>query len=562
MFVRKVKRGTTRNVSVQIVESYRVPGKGPRQRIVRHMGSAPEGPQLDALIRLAHRARLQIEEERQPHRFPAEYAAGLIYASRNEQQGDSPLRIPDARKLKEIKRLAVGIHEVFGALYARMGFDKVFGSRKKMAARLFREAVLMRLALSSGSRPALREAPAEHHGAAVNPDKHNRMMEALDEGRIAGLQSKVANEVRGLLDEQVDILFCNVTTLVFTSDMQDALPRQGFRRDGKPQSVRVVLALFQTEEGLPIGFELFPGNSVDVRTLKPALKALHERIQAGRAVLVADTGILSESNLDLLTLEGWDWVVAARLRNLPHSLEAKLFAPQDWSEVSEDASVTELQLKGRRLVLRHSANHAARDAWEREKTVAKLQRRLAQGIKGSGRRSRFLKVSRRAVELDQAAIDRDASFDGIRGVWTSLDRDKHAAHDICGYYGALRRIDEDFRVRKATSAAQTIHEWTPGRARAEIAIRFVAFALLRLLRYQYNCMHAGQEPLSEARILKELAHVQTSLVVDTSTLKRYLIASPATNVRRALYSAVGLELPSMTRELVAPQQPLQHESKR
>ena len=67
-------------------------------------------------------------------------------------------------------------------------------------------------------------------------------------------------------------------------------------------------------------------------------------------------------------------------------------------------------------------------------------------------------------------------------------------------------------------------------------------------------MHAGQEPLSEARILKELTDVQTSLIVDTSTLKRYLIISPATSAQRALYSVVGLTYPSRTRELVAPNQ--------
>ena len=103
-------------------------------------------------------------------------------------------------------------------------------------------------------------------------------------------------------------------------------------------------------------------------------------------------------------------------------------------------------------------------------------------------------------------------------------------------------------------ATRPIYHWTPRRVRAHIAICFVAFALLRLLRYQHNCMHAGQAPLSEARILKELTNVQTSLIVDKSTLKRYLIASPATSAQRALYHVVGLKYPSRTRELVAPDQ--------
>ena len=76
MFVRTVRRKTTQNVSVQIVESTRVPGKGPRQRIVKHMGSAPEGPLLEALVRLAHRAKLRLLEERQPSLFPIDIIEG------------------------------------------------------------------------------------------------------------------------------------------------------------------------------------------------------------------------------------------------------------------------------------------------------------------------------------------------------------------------------------------------------------------------------------------------------------------------------------------------------
>ena len=67
-------------------------------------------------------------------------------------------------------------------------------------------------------------------------------------------------------------------------------------------------------------------------------------------------------------------------------------------------------------------------------------------------------------------------------------------------------------------------------------------------------MHAGQEPPIEARILKELTDVQTSLIVGFSALTRYLIASPASGAQRTLDNVVGLIHPSGTRELVAPHQ--------
>ena len=107
MFVRTVRRKTTQNVSVQIVESTRVPGKGPRQRIVKHMGSAPEGPLLEALVRLAHRAKLRLLEERQPSLFPIEYLAERVQGARHGSQSDQPHPIPDARKLAETKRLTM-----------------------------------------------------------------------------------------------------------------------------------------------------------------------------------------------------------------------------------------------------------------------------------------------------------------------------------------------------------------------------------------------------------------------------------------------------------------------
>lgn len=554
MFVRTIRRKTTQNITVQIVASVREPGKGPRQKIIKHMGSAPEGPLLDALLQLARLTKHRLLEEQQPSLFPMAYFATRVQQARHGTQQDRPLPIPDARKLEEEKRLTMGIHEVFGRLYDQLGFQQVFGACRKMAARLFRQAVLMRLAAPGHSKRACCDKLSKDHGVEVSPDKFYRTMDALDDQRIARLQSIVSYEVRGLLQEKVDVLFFDVTTLFFASTKEDDLRKKGFSKDGKPQKVQVVLALLQTVEGLPIGYELFPGNTADVHKLRPALQGLRKRFEVDKVVLVADAGMLSQDNLDLLTSEGWHFVVAARLRSLARRVDATLFGSHDWVVTGEDTRVADVALQGLRLVLRYSQNRAAKDVHERERIVEKLKRRLTQGIKGNGKQGRNLKVDRGAVALNQAAIDRDARFDGLHGLWTNLDRDRHPAQHIYQYYGELWRIEEGFRVLKHTMATRPIFHWNPSRVKAHIAICFVAFSLLRLLRYKYNCGHAGKAPLSEARILSELRRVQTSLITDRSTLKQYLIASPATTAQRALFSTVGLKYPSTTRELKAPEQ--------
>ena len=72
MFVRTLRRKTTQNVAVKIVENYRNKNGQVRQRIIRHMGSVPDGEPLAALLRLAHLEIERLQEQTQPSLFPAE----------------------------------------------------------------------------------------------------------------------------------------------------------------------------------------------------------------------------------------------------------------------------------------------------------------------------------------------------------------------------------------------------------------------------------------------------------------------------------------------------------
>ncbi|MXZ04394.1 MAG: hypothetical protein F4Y90_02540, partial [Rhodothermaceae bacterium] len=78
MFVRKLKRKTTQNIAVQIVRNDRTKDGKVRQKIVRHMGTAPEGPALEALLHIAEQERLRIEERVQPTLFPSEHSAHAV----------------------------------------------------------------------------------------------------------------------------------------------------------------------------------------------------------------------------------------------------------------------------------------------------------------------------------------------------------------------------------------------------------------------------------------------------------------------------------------------------
>ncbi len=115
MFIRELKRKTTKNIAVQIVESYRNQAGKPRIRMIRHMGSVhPDA--VDGLVKIAYLELARIQEARHPTLFPAESYVDEVVAARKKKREDKALAIKDARKLHEIRRICLGFHEVIGMI--------------------------------------------------------------------------------------------------------------------------------------------------------------------------------------------------------------------------------------------------------------------------------------------------------------------------------------------------------------------------------------------------------------------------------------------------------------
>ena len=551
-FVRTVKRPHTPNIGVQIVESRRDDKGRPRQRIIRNMGSAAPGEALEALVHVAKIELDKLKNQEQLALFPAEQMAEMIMEARSgRQKYDKPFPIADARLLKEEKRLVMGFHEVFGTFYRQMGFNRLWGARHRMSARLFRQAVLMRLADHEGSKLSHCRKLSKDHGVEQSVDKIYRMMDRLDDERIGRLREIVSGEVRSLVDGKIEVVFFDVTTISFASEQEDELRRKGWSKDGKPHRVQVVLALFQTAQGLPVGYRLFPGNTADVSTLEPAIGQLREELDIGRVVIVADGAMGSAKNLETLADMGHDWVVAARIRGLKKKHLERLWKYADTTRTKEDKQFGELEVEGRRLVVSWCPKRARKDAADRERAVDKARERISQTLKGNGRRARFIKVDRDGVSVNEEAILRDEKFDGLHGVWTSLGKE-HTPRGVYEHYGELWRIEESFRVMKHSMSVRPVFHWTERRVRAHVAICYAAFSLLRIYRWRFNMSHPEQPPLSEERILSELRDVQASLLLDQNNGMQYLLSSTSNQVQRFLYGAVGAKLCRETVPLFAP----------
>ena len=155
MFIRRKKLGE--RTLVQIVESYRDEGK-PRQRVLKHVGTAYGEEQTVSLERHAHAQILMRDvvkkKARQPTLFHAADQSDLIEQKRRAA-GNPPDRSGvDAMDLVHHRQVSIGVREAFGAVLADFGWDRLFGSRHRGANRNVQELTLSRIAQPLSKRAA------------------------------------------------------------------------------------------------------------------------------------------------------------------------------------------------------------------------------------------------------------------------------------------------------------------------------------------------------------------------------------------------------------------------
>ena len=92
---------------------------------------------------------------------------------------------------------------------------------------------------------------------------------------------------------------------------------------------QVVIGLLCTGDGIPIAHHVFAGNTADVTTLPGVLDDLPARFGVGRICVVADRGLISADNVDIVAGQGFDHVLATRLHRDPTCAEALTAAATD-----------------------------------------------------------------------------------------------------------------------------------------------------------------------------------------------------------------------------------------
>ena len=291
---------------------------------------------------------------------------------------------------------------------------------------------------------------------------------------------------KNLFNLSLDVVFYDVTTFYFESVKKDSLKDFGFSKDNKLNEVQVVMGLLIDKNGMPVGYELFPGNTYEGKTLEKSLLKLKERFKIDRIIVVADKGMNSKINLEKIKDMGFRYIVSSRLKSMNKELLKKVLFKEDFIN-DKNYDYKKMELKDKNLIVTYSEERAKNDAKKRDKLIKKAMEYTLKPslIKASNKRGgkRFIEnTGECSYSLDEDAISKDKMFDGYYAVETN-DLEL-SPKEIISNYGMLWKIEESFRIMKSTMEVRPVFHWTEERIKGHFMVCFLSFLLERNLEFK------------------------------------------------------------------------------
>jgi Transposase DDE domain len=157
------------------------------------------------------------------------------------------------------------------------------------------------------------------------------------------------------------------------------LGKRGYSRDGKSGLPQIIYGLLCDHDGRPVAVEVFSGELHDDKTLPSQVTKIKDRFGLSRVVLVADRGMVTKANIDLLgKTDGVDWITALKAPTIKKLARTGVFQPSLFDEQNLGEITAPDDFPGERLIVCRNPLVGAERARKREQLLAATETDLAQ----------------------------------------------------------------------------------------------------------------------------------------------------------------------------------------
>jgi transposase len=403
------------------------------------------------------------------------------------------------------------------------------------------------------------------------------------------LERHLRQRLGDLFDLKYELLLYDITSTYFEGQCAaNPLAKRGYSRDHRPDCLQVLIGLVVTEEGFPLGYEVFAGNRHDSTTVDEMVTSMEQKYGRANRVWVMDRGMVSEEKIARLHRSDASYIVGTPKAML-RRFERELTEQTDWQTVQEGVDVKQVAgPDGKEVfILARSVDRKAKEQAMHERFLERLEnglRKLDSAINtghlrdeglANRRLGRLLEKNWRAAGAFDVRIERLPEPVGkIRlkitwqrnqswSDWASLANGCYILRsNLCDVdpvtlwkrYIQLTEAEWAFRISKDELKIRPIWHHKEHRVRAHILVSFLAYVLWKTLAGWMQRSGLGDAPRT---LLEEFAKIKSGDVVlqaqsqhggPSRTIRLRCVPEPDA-AQKVLLSRLGLTLPKRLRRL-------------
>ena len=309
------------------------------------------------------------------------------------------------------------------------------------------------------------------------------------------------------------LVFYDVTNYYFESDETSELRQRGVSKEKKKTGI-IQMGLFIDRNGIPITYELFPGHTNDLSTMRPILEKIKKQYNLGKITIIADKGNNSGNNLDYIDKQEDKYIISQKIRQRGNQLANIVLDQESYitnstgtfkyktvereREIKENGKVVstikehllcfwslkeERYQHGKRGLLDEKIDKFINDP-------SLLNASNSFGVKKYFKKTTYDKTTgvvvktKNSYSFDQEKYERDIALDGYYAIVTN-DLEL-TPFEIIDHYRQLSVIEDSFRVTKTDLEGRPVYVWTDNHIKGHFLTCFIALTLYRLLQLETN----------------------------------------------------------------------------
>ena len=349
------------------------------------------------------------------------------------------------------------------------------------------------------------------------------------------------------------ILYYDCTNYYFEIEEEDGLKQYGKSKENRPNPI-VQMGLFMDGDGIPLAFDITPGNTNEQTTLKPLEQKIIDDFNTSKFVVCTDAGLASTANRKFNNTNNRKFITTQSIKKLKSFLKDEaLDLTKGWKLPGDDKTynISELRTNEKlieqykdktfykerwikedgleqRLIITYSVKYQEYQKNIRNHQIERAKKLINDNPQKIGKAKqndpkRFIQATNTTSNgevaeethycINQSVIDEEAKYDGLYAVCTNLE---DSVEDIVKVNHRRWEIEESFRIMKTDFKSRPVYHSKDEMIKAHFVTCFLALIIYRYLEKRLD------EKYTVAEIIDTLRDMDMKLENQDSYVPNYI----------------------------------------